>query len=41
MRETFSAVCKSDFKFFKFHMLLHTPEQIRMLANLDIVDANR
>ena len=25
----------------KFHMLLHTPEQIRMLGNLDIVDANR
>jgi hypothetical protein len=29
------------FKFFKFHMILHCPEQIRMFGNLDVMDANR
>ena len=41
MKDAFGVVCKSDFRFMKFHMLLHTPEQIRMFGNLDIVDANR
>ena len=41
MKDAYMPVCKSKFKFMKFHMLLHTPEQIRMLGNLDIVDANR
>lgn len=41
MKDAFQSVCKSDFNFMKFHMVLHVPEQIRKLGNLDIVDANR
>jgi hypothetical protein len=29
------------FKFYKFHMILHCPDQIRMFGNLDVMDANR
>jgi len=41
MRSAFGAVCKSSFRYFKAHKLLHTPIQITMFGNLDVPDANR
>ena len=32
---------KKDFKFFKFHMVVHTPLQVRKFGNLRIMDGNR
>jgi hypothetical protein len=41
MKHAFKGASKSDFRFFKFHMLLHVANQMLELGNLDIADANR
>ena len=41
MQSTFKDQCKSAFRFYKYHMLCHAPEQIRFHGSLDISDANR
>lgn len=39
-KAAFAAECK-NFCFYKFHMVLHCPRQIREFGNLDVMDANR
>ena len=41
MKYAFKGASKSDFRFFKFHMLLHVTNQLLEFGNLDIADANR
>ena len=41
MKYAFDGASKSDFRFFKFHMLLHVANQLLEFGNLDIADANR
>jgi len=39
-KKAFASEC-GDFGFYKFHMVLHCPLQIRKFGNVDIMDANR
>lgn len=41
MKYAFQGASKSEFRFFKFHMLLHVANQTLEYGNLDIADANR
>lgn len=41
MKYAFNGASKSNFRFFKFHMLLHVTNRLLEFGNLDIADANR
>jgi hypothetical protein len=41
MKYAFKGVSKSNFTFFKFHLVLHVPTQIVEYGNIDVCDANR
>ena len=41
MKYAFTVVSKSNFAFFKFHLVLHVPSQIVEYGNIDVCDANR
>lgn len=39
-KTAFKDVCP-NFKFFKFHTIVHCPLQARWFGNIDVMDANR
>jgi hypothetical protein len=41
MKFAFHGASKSEFRFFKFHIVLHVANQLLEYGNLDIADANR
>lgn len=41
LKNTFFLLSKSKFQYYKFHMLLHVPQQMRWFGNIRVVDSNR
>lgn len=39
-KDAFASVC-NNFNFFKFHIIIHCPDQARQWGNLDVMDAAR